>query len=338
MNRPTRACLALVALVVGGTPAQAQERISLGEEQLRELDIPPLEWSVPQVGKEVTRFVLDNGAVVYVYPDHRVPLVTITFRFRAGTFYEPVDRAGLSNMTLNLLRTGGTTLHSDREIDEELDFLAAEITTNPGDEACDLSLDVLTKDLDRGLTLLAEMVRTPAFPDDRIRFRKEEVKSSIRRANDNPRNAAGREFAELVYGDHPYGRAPRWDRIRMLSREDLVDFHARHYHPGNLFIAVTGDLDPTEAQQRLEAVLDGWESGPAPTVRETRITPGAEEGSLVLYQKDLTQTAIVFGRPALDRNSPDIYAAQVLNYVLGAADSRAGSPSGCGIAPAWPTT
>ena len=65
---------------------------------------------------------------------------------------------------------------------------------------------------------MAEMLREPAFPDERIRFRQEEIKASIRRQNDNPRMAAAREFAGLLFGDHPYGRSPRWDRIERDHR------------------------------------------------------------------------------------------------------------------------
>ena len=38
---------------------------------------------------------------------------------------------------------------------------------------------------------------------------------------------------------------------------------------------------------------------------------------MVLYPRDLSQTAIVYGCPAITRDSPDIYAAQVLNHIFG---------------------
>ncbi len=323
LDRPLM--LAAVAGLLGafatpGALALAQPegpRVSIGEKALEAIPVPPLTWSVPEVGREVTRETLSGGSIIYVYPDHRVPLVNVLFQFRAGSFEEPVEQAGLANMVLNLIRTGGTAKHGYQEIDQSLDELAAQVGVSPGDEAAGITLNVLRKNLAPGLAMVAEMIREPAFPEDRIAFRKEEVRSSIRRQNDNPREAVAREFARAVFGDHPYGRSPEWDRVRGITAGDLRRFHDRFYVPGNLFIAVTGDISPREARDALEKVLAGWKGAapdlPAAPPEAGQVTPPA----VLLYPKDLSQTAIAFGRPGLDRASPDIYTGQVMNYILG---------------------
>ncbi len=308
---------ALVTAIPAPARAQDREEMSLGEQRIRMLTIPSLEWRVPAVGREVVRKELDNGAVLYVYPDHRFPLVDVLFQFRAGSFYEPVEKAGLADMTLNLMRTGGTTEHGYQEIDQELDDLAAEVGVSAGDQACTLDLNVLAKDLDRGLAVLAEMIRKPAYPPERIDFRKNEVKAAIRRQNDNPRSAAFREFDHLAFGDHPYGRSPEWDRVRSITGDDLHAYHDRYYVPDNCYIAVAGDVDPEEIAAALDRAFGDWAPGrpdfPAPPPETEQVEPPA----VVLYPRDLTQTAIVFGCPGITRESPDLHAAQVLNYVLG---------------------
>ncbi len=297
--------------------ADGDEKMSLGERKLETLPVPELDWSPPEVGREITREALPSGAILYTYPDHRVPLVEIRFRFRAGTFYEPVELAGLSNMALNLIRTGGTARHDYAEVDAELDFMAADVGIEPDDESCDVTLNVLRKDLEPALALVAEMIREPAFPEERIRFRKEEVKASIRRQNDNPRMAAARQFDELLFGDHPYGRSPEWDRIEKITAADLRDFHARFYVPDNLFIAVAGDISPAEAADALNGAFEGWAPGHPDFPPTPPESPRTEPPAVVLYPRDLTQTAIVYGCPTITRESPDIYAAQVLNYIFG---------------------
>jgi zinc protease len=309
-------CL-LAAPALGAPAGDDGPKVSIGEKEMEAIPVPSLQWSVPEVGREVTRETLSGGSVLYVYPDHRVPLVNVLFQFRAGAFEEPVERAGLANMVLNLIRTGGTAEHAYQEIDRALDELAARVTVSPGDEAAGLTLNVLRKNLDPALALVAEMIREPAFPRDRIDFRKEEVRSAIRRQNDNPRQAVTREFTRAVFGDHPYGRSPEWERVRAITAGDLRQFHDRFYVPGNLFIAVTGDVTPDEARAALEKALSGW-TGAAPELPPVPPEKGpATPPVFLLYQKDLTQTAIAFGRPGLDRSSPDIYTGLVLNHILG---------------------
>ncbi len=311
---------ALAALSFLASPARAQappEKVSLGEKRVEKLAIPPLDWTVPRVGREVARDTLSAGVVLYVYPDHRFPLVNVLVRFRAGDFYEPAGKAGLANMALNLMRTGGTRGHDYRAMDEALDFLAARVQVSAGDEACDLDLNVLRKDLEQGLGLLSEMVREPTYPEDRIAFRKDEIKASIRRQNDNPRSAVTRQFGALLFGDHPYGRYPEWDRIQAITAADLHDYHDRFYVPGNCWIAVSGDVTPAEARAALEAAFAGWKRAPVAFPPHPEESEQVAPPAVVLYQNDLTQTAIAFGKPGLTMTSPDLYAAQVLNYVLG---------------------
>lgn len=64
---------ALLATIPAPARAQDREEMSLGEQRIRKLTIPSLEWRVPAVGREVVRKALSNGAVLYVYPDHRFP-------------------------------------------------------------------------------------------------------------------------------------------------------------------------------------------------------------------------------------------------------------------------
>jgi len=316
----TAAALALClwSVAASGAPGTGTgAKISIGEKEMEAIPVPPQTWSVPEVGGAVSRETLPGGSVLYVYPDHRFPLVDIHFQFRAGSFEEPVERAGLADMVLNLVRTGGTARHDYREMDRALDDLAARVTVSPGDESAGLTLNVLRKNLGPALALVAEMIREPAFPEDRIDFRKQEVRSAIRRQNDNPREAVTREFTRAVFGDHPYGRSPEWDRIRGITAGDLRRFHDRYYVPGNLFIAVSGDLSPADARAAIEKAFSGWK-GAAPELPEVPPENGSTAPpAFLLYQKDLSQTAIAFGCPGLDRSSPDIYTGLVLNQILG---------------------
>jgi len=94
-----------------------------------DLEYPPLaEVELP----EYDRLSLDNGMVVYLMEDHRLPLITGSAILRTGDKFEPNDKVGLATLTGDLLRTGGTTNHSRSEIDTILEQKAASIETSIG--------------------------------------------------------------------------------------------------------------------------------------------------------------------------------------------------------------
>src|SRR5262245_59560547 len=65
--------------------------------------------------------LLPNGLTVVVSPKDKLPIVTISFRFKVGSAYDPEERAGLADMTTRLLDKG-TTTRTASAIAEELDF------------------------------------------------------------------------------------------------------------------------------------------------------------------------------------------------------------------------
>ena len=71
-------------------------------------------------------------------------------------------------MTGYLLSKGGTQNRSAEELEERLAFLAAGLTSSVGDPSGSVGVNLLSKDLDEGLTMLREVLTAPRFQKDRI--------------------------------------------------------------------------------------------------------------------------------------------------------------------------
>ena len=127
------------------------------------------------------RVVLPNGIILYLLEDHELPLVTLSAMIRTGSIYEPADKIGLASLTGTVMRTGGTASRSGDELDEELEFVGAELGAGIGSDAGSASLNVLTKDVARGVALFAEMLMRPAFAPDKIELAKKQMIEGIRR-------------------------------------------------------------------------------------------------------------------------------------------------------------
>ena len=127
------------------------------------------------VPPKVDRVVLENGMILYLLEDHDLPIFNITARIRTGAIYEPPEKAGLASLTGYVMRSGGTVSMPADKMNEELEFMAVSVETSIERESGSASLSTLKKDIDKGLKIFADVLMNPAFPEDKIRMRKDEV-------------------------------------------------------------------------------------------------------------------------------------------------------------------
>jgi predicted Zn-dependent peptidase len=215
--------------------------LALGDP--RTMTFKPVEFSPP----EPERVVLDNGMVVYLLEDHELPLITITASMRTGSWLDPADKVGLAAMTGSVMRTGGGGGLSAEQVDEELEQFAGDVSIGIGRQSGSASLDVLSKDLKRGLQIFVGLIRTPAFDPARVEIAKLQAIEGIRRRQDNPGSVVSREFVKVLYGaEHPTARESSIDSVRRITRDDLVAFHRNTVHPNGMILGVTGDFKKDE--------------------------------------------------------------------------------------------
>jgi predicted Zn-dependent peptidase len=278
---------------------------------------PPLELRFPRVGREVERRVLPNGLILYLYPDRRLPLVEVTAMIRGGTAYEGEATWTALLLLGSQLRAGGTAATPAAALDAALDRMAASIETQTGPEAITATLNVLSRDADRGLELLAQVLRAPAFDPGKLQVAQGRLLEEIRRRDEDPHRLAGRTFLRLLYTEqHPEGREPEPARVRAVTPADLTALHARYVHPNNMLLAVAGDFDPADMAGRVERTFGAWPRGalglpPLPRA-ERQLRPG-----VYVVPRPLGQATILLGHLGIDRSNPDRYAVELMDIILG---------------------
>jgi predicted Zn-dependent peptidase len=195
--------------------------------------------------------------------------------------------------------------------------MAGSVETGIGTEQGSANLNVLSKDTDRGLALFADVLMNPAFQQDKLDLAKDQIKESIRRRNDSPGPIVAREFSNRIYGEHPYGRVLEWEPVKKITRQELMNWHQTYFAPNNVILGITGDFDPGSIVDKIKKVFGGWGKKtvnfPAMPKVEVRPNPGI----YVIDKPNLNQTNISMGHLGVDFTNPDIYAIQVMNYILG---------------------
>lgn len=263
------------------------------------------------------RLVLKNGMVVFIAEDKTLPLASIALTVRTGRYLEPPGKEGLAGFTGSQIRRGGTKSKSAEELDERFDFLAAQASTGIGDTAGSASLNCLSDNLDVSLKLFAEMLREPRFQEDRLQLAKDNTLQEMKKRNDESATIEGREWGVLMYGPRHFGnRLSTEASVKSITRDDLVAFHKTYFHPANMVAAVSGAFSKAEMLGKLEAAFASWPT-PKPTVPPVPTAIESAAPGLYRIQKDVNQGRVSIGLLGVKRDSPDIYALEVMNEILG---------------------
>jgi zinc protease len=268
---------------------------------------------------KVERVTLSNGMQLFLLEDHELPLIEASAMIRTGSVYEPNDKIGLSAVVGSVMRTGGTTDKSGDQIDQQLEQIAASVGISIGLNSGGATLSVLKKDIDTGLNIFADVLMNPSFPDDKIELTKIQLRSSIARRNDIIDDIAVREYKKLIYGSQSvYARHSEYATIENITRDDLIAFHKRFFHPNNMMLALWGDFDTKEIIKKVEAAFKGWEKADSKLAPMPKVDYEFRQTVNIISRDDAHQSNIYLGHIGGMMNDPDYFALVVMNQILGA--------------------
>ncbi len=263
------------------------------------------------------RILLENGITLLVSERPGVPFIVVEALIKAGSTNEPSEKAGLANLTAELL-TQGTTKRRAEEIARETDFMGASLSASSDYDFTEVELVILKKYLDKGLEILGDVLTNPSFPQEEVEKKVREIEGELKKNEEDPDWVAEREFLKALFKDHPYGRMVEGNKesLKRIKRDDIEDFHSNYYLPNRTIIAVAGDLTFEEAKNLIEKKLGNWQPK---EIKEKEIPPPPTPEKTVSLELDrkVAQANIILGHLGITRDNPDYYAVQVMNYILG---------------------
>ena len=266
-----------------------------------------------------TRHVFDNGLTLLIQENHFNQTVAISGRLKAGSMYDHQGFYGLSDIVANML-TQGTKNRTWEEIAEATESVGANISVAGSTETVSIEGRLLSKDFDRVLDVLSDILRAPRFPQEEIEKHRHQVYSWLKAWEDETDDVADRLLREVVYPDvHPY----HWrvqgteESVKRIQRDALVNFHACYYRPDSLILAIVGDVETQAIIEKIDAVMGDW------TVNAEKppfTIPAVEYGEKQIVVKpmmDKSQANIELGHRGIARTNPDFYTINLMNAVLG---------------------
>ncbi len=282
---------------------------------------PKDKFSYPTLHKiltpEVQKVTLKNGMKIYLVEDHQYPTIDLRAMVRVGSIYEPAEKIGLASITGTVLRTGGTENHTGDEIDRTLETMGAMVQTGIEQGSGYVYVSILKEYLDQGIDILSDILMHPAFREDKIELAKIEARSGISRRNDNIWDITGREFNSLIYGKaHPYGRYPEYATIDSITRDDIVSFYSKYFHPNNIVFAAWGDFNAKELTKKLDAAFGRWPSAQTAYPELPKVDYEYKYTVNFIQKSDVNQTHIQMGHIGGLISDPDYSALVIMNEIL----------------------
>lgn len=279
------------------------------------------------------RIMLKNGITLIVQENHSNPTVAIRGTIKAGGYFDPVGKKGLSKFVAAML-SRGTTNWTALELAAKTDRIAADISISSDLEAVRFSGKSLSRDLESLLEVLSDELKNPSFPADQVEKLKGQMLTALEMEKEDPDARAVREFNRIIFPeDHP--ARPQTieedqESIKQIEVEDLISFHKQYYTPDATVIVIVGDVTLEKAVKLAEMFFGDWKpSGDKRKIEIPRVSLAKNNSKNVIEMMDKSQVSVIFGHAGqLRRSDPDFYAVNVMNNILGGGaglESRLGN-------------
>lgn len=263
------------------------------------------------------RFTLGNGMPVTLVPFGQVPKVTIRVVVGAANLHEKKDEIWLADLTGSMMREGTDTLTADA-VARQLAAMGGELGINVGPDTTSVGTEVLSDRSADAIRLIAEVVRNPRLPQSELDRVKGNLLRNLAIQRSTPQAIAQEKFAELLYGEHPYGRIfPTEAMLKGYTIEQVRAFHKGHFNAGRARLYVAGIYDAKAMEDAIRQAFESWPNG---TTSGAPAVPAAGEKRFALLDRpDAPQSTVLLGLRVPAPSHKDWVALQVTDALLGGA-------------------
>jgi zinc protease len=291
----------------------------LSQQALDRTKIPPAGKAPVFHVPTWTKATLTNGAEMMVSEKHDLPLVSFSVTILGGSSqFEPANRRGLAGIAASMM-SEGTKSRDGEALSNALQMLGTSVGVSIGGESGVLSFVSTTGKFGATLDILADMLLNSTFPADALERLRAQRLVALAQAKAQPSSIAGRVFPKVLYGAaHPMGQMATEESYKAITREDILAFYKAYFQPGRALIMVTGDVNAASARAAVEKALAAWAAGGSKPAFTYPALPAPRPATIYIVDKPgAAQSTFAIGNPGPPRNTPDYFALQVMNTMLG---------------------
>ena len=257
---------------------------------------------------------LSNGVRVYWDPMPESRAASIGVWVKAGSRFETAGEGGVTHF-LEHMCFKGTTSRSAEEIANEMDFLGGEMNAFTSQEVTSFYAIVLSENATHAGNLLGDLLTNSVFDPVELERERAVVLEELAESKDDPEDRVMENLFRIYFGDHPFG-APilgTEQSIGQFSQASVQKYFKDHYHPGNLFVTIAGNVQWEEMSDSLEKAFQNISASHS----ASPIIPPAPAFSRMEEEDDYEQVHLCIGLRGLPQPHPLQTALRVLTTHLG---------------------
>jgi predicted Zn-dependent peptidase len=308
-----------VALAVALAAGFSRAPIVSAQQQLDRTKIPaPGKTPVLHV-PAWTKSTLADGADFIVSEKHDLPLVSFSITFLGGANQvEPAGLRGIGPLTASML-SEGTRARDGEALSNALQLLGTTVNVAVGAESGSMGFVSTTANFPAALDILDDMLVNSTFPAQALERLRAQRLVALNQAKAQPAAIAGRVFPRVLYGpSHPLGQSPTEASISAITRDQVVAFYRSYFRPARALVTVVGDVNGSSAKAMVERALSSWQAGGDKPAFAYPPLPAPRPTTIFLVDKPAApQSTFAIGLPGPPRDTPDYFAIQVMNTILG---------------------
>ncbi len=291
-------------------------------------------WRVPQA--QLVNKKLANGLEIIVYEDRSVPLVTIEFAARNGSFTEPPELNGLTHLYEHMYFKTNQVLarcyanFNASECNHLRDIDQQGLVNNgvTREEIVEYYFTSSSKNLELVMQFMSDAARYPLFDEREFEIEKQVVISELERIESNPYYPLQREMNSRLFYKYKSRKQPAGDRetVSKATTDQMRLIQARYYVPNNVALVVAGDVNAEEVFRLAEKFYGSWKpSDEDPFVKYPLVEhPPLPKSEAAILTGQVQNVAIQIGwhGPSIGKDNAATYAADVFSYILNQPNSR----------------
>ncbi len=211
-------------------------------------------YSYAENPPNIESFTLKNGLEVIVIPNHRVPAVNHTLWYKVGAADDPRGKSGLAHYHEHAMFLG-TNKYKSGEYSRIIARNGGEQNAFTGYDATAYYVNISKENLPLAMEMEADRMNGLTASDTDMEKEKQVIIEERRmRIDNNPDALLAEQVNAILFRNHPY-RLPviGWQHeMDGLTKQDVMDFHKKWYHPGNAILIVSGDVTAQEVKSLAE--------------------------------------------------------------------------------------
>lgn len=263
-------------------------------------------------------FTLENGLKVYLYKKKPLPLLHVVFAVDIGSKDESDETDGLIHLLEHYILFRGSEFRTGTEISQDIRSHGAYFNAHTGHDIALFEISLPSEFGDFALQLHKEILFDLKITQEELDREKEVILEELNQMEDDPLRLATSLVYQNLFTGHAYQRSVygKLEIIKNATAEQLTNFYSGYFYPSNCALAVVGDTDLIQIENKIKEVFGTIEAG-IPVKKEFKMAEPLQKSIEIERQLDVNMAYLVIGMTGPDYNSPNRYAADLITQILG---------------------